>query len=103
MNNGKVRRVKIGLAETKQLFALNIFQLRKTEDAQKQFQIFIVVLSLNFRLPGRQLRSLKNLNLVLEYERGGECTQSDATDFELFSIPLHFPHFENIVCIAGKA
>ena len=71
MNNGKVRRVKIGLAETKQRFALNIFQLRKTEHAQKQFQIFIVVLSLNFRLPGRQLRSLKNLNLVLEYERGG--------------------------------
>ena len=25
------------------------------------------------------------------------------TDFELFSISLHFPHFENIVCIrAGK-
>lgn len=33
--------------------------------------------------------------MVLEYERGREgrgCTQSDATDFELFSIPLHFPN-----------
>ena len=32
------------------------------------------------------------MNLVLEYEKGGECTQSDATDFELFSISLHFPN-----------
>ena len=45
---------------------------------------------------------------MLEYSRregGGDVRRGGgaATDFELFSISLHFPHFENIVCIrAGK-
>ena len=45
---------------------------------------------------------------MLEYGRrggGGDVRRGvvAATDFELFSISLHFPHFENIVCIrAGK-
>ena len=86
VKNGKVRRVKISLTETKQGSALKT-EILSGAIPQKQFYFYSSLL----RLAKHQFEK-SGLNLVLEYEKGGECTQSDATDFELFSISLHFPN-----------
>ena len=91
VKNGKVRRVKISLTETKQGSALKTFPGRKKNREvmrllQKLFPIFLLL----FRLARHQLLSFEKsgLNLVLEYERGGGSSVRRAMPLTLNYFPF---------------